>query len=400
MPHVYKPQAQAVQRRLAPPVYKPPVQPVQRQAAPPVYKPQAAQVQRQAAPPVYRPQAAQVQRQAAPPVYKPQAAQVQRQAAPPVYRPRAPQVQRQAPPPVYKPQLAARLNGSPIVQRKIRINGTWYSFENLYDDHGNPFLYSHAGERKRFRRVQDNVRLQTVAPGGEFLTLSKATKQNVYRSLAHGRPMHVKAEGGEKFKLLPFKDYKFGQDTPFDIAVFPEGGEKAPLYPDFDRSMMGGLDDRLEGVTDATNPVLSTVDAVRSQMTPVVWGEDYRTPGAREVFEHIFKEEREGIKDASEKYEKEKPKEKSEDSPPAKRKKRGERDPKAEATKEVTLHIRTMTSKLPFAGEGGKKKFAQRLEQGEWDEFLTPQDKERVVTTGEWFGIRSPMREDEDELSG
>lgn len=413
-PTVYQPGGlQAAQGKMAPAVYRPQA-PIQgKMAAPAVYRPAVVHaVQRKAAPAVYRASAPIQGKMAAPPVYRPgRMLAVQGKMGPAVYRASAPIQEKMMAPPVYRSgALQAKMasavpvvRGSAAIQRKIKVNGTWYSFENLYDENGNPFLYGDDNSRMQFSSVQNFVGLKAVKKDDEFITLNEDTKVNVYRNLGYGRPMNLKLENGDKFKFLPFKDYKFKQDTPFDIAVFSVGNKKGDLYPDFYDSMREGIGNLLDQETKEgeTHSILEQMDKVKRSMAPVIWAEDYRTPGARKVFESIYTKKRSKIEAELEEY-------------PETRKKLREKGPRERLNAKANLETKEgfrdsqldilnkdmldVTSSLPFAGDGGKQKFKKKVKAKIYKDILSEDDRKEIVTTGDWYSISSPFRDSEKEI--
>ena len=147
--------------------------------------------------------------------------------------------------------------------------------------------------------------------------------------------------------------------------MFTQAEGTGPRYPDFNQQMKENLSDNISKITGNVNPVLDNMREVRKEMEPVIYAEDFRTHGAKEVYDKIFDECEERIDKMNK------------DTPP----------------NEFKQVFNMCTEELPWAGTGGKSKFKGQVNKEDYKDVI--KDDPPKMETGEWFDFTSPVREDE-----
>jgi len=227
-----------------------------------------------------------------------------------------------------KPLIKEETYGK-TVQRKIFKNKIGYSFQNTYDLNGNPFLYSQNKERYKLKKIQPSIEITKVDDYDEEITSDNRFK--FFNNFGRGRPMNAKTESGKKGTYLPFKSYTFNKDSEFEIGLTESGSDSGRLYPDINTS----LNEKLDEVTSFED-YKEEFTKNKEDMELLTFGEDYRVPGALKVYNLLYKNALKEIDKQKVEFSKLDEKDKNKWSG-------------------------YITKDLPYAGTGGKKRFANLL---------------------------------------
>src|SRR5215213_520037 len=111
-----------------------------------------------------------------------------------------------------------------VVQRKIKIGNKNYSFQNLYDLNGNPYV-KEAGEDNYLsfeKKVPPEAfRTKKKTEEDTFEEFSDTTWKKIKQNFDYGRPMNLANETGDvKSFAHPYKSYNFGHNSAYDIAAY------------------------------------------------------------------------------------------------------------------------------------------------------------------------------------
>ena len=283
--------------------------------------------------------------------------------------------------------VAAQLEAP--IQMKIKVGEGFYSFAQVYDLAGNPFLSPKSPEKGEEGKYLYKLAMEqpgiviNKTPLADVATPSgdKANHARIFHNIARGRPQIVKNEDRTSV-LAPFKSYTFGYETRPEVAHY-KLNEDAPKvargsaqkYPEFFREITKIL---LE--TAKTNSGLINIEVidgrleeVHKDLKSIVLAEEYRTPGALDHLENRWGE--------------------------MLKKLNGERLPQqigARARPEFHLSpelesiVRSATSNLIFAGDEGKNIFREHVMK----------EGNKSIAQVDNFPIVDPYASDDEDNTG
>jgi hypothetical protein len=172
---------------------------------------------------------------------------------------------------------------SAVIQGRFKKGDVEYSFLQAHDLEGNPYLAGTDGKNWSIKENQPSIDLKEEKEEDLYTKIDdddeKQTK--IFHNLSVGREQRISIND-QKAILNPFKTYTFGKDKVYDVAVFnvTSDGEadKAELYRKYKTDLMKilDLDDRKE--------YKKYLDNILKQIMPLIVAEDYRTAGARDLF--------------------------------------------------------------------------------------------------------------------
>jgi hypothetical protein len=238
---------------------------------------------------------------------------------------------------------------------KITVDNISYSFSQVHDGAGNPLLLPKnpiEGDKDMVYKMQEdqqNLQIKKV-PLLEAATDSskEEERKRIFHNIARGRPQIVNDGEGVLSILAPVKGYNFGYETRPDVAHFKLSeddnitGEKYPKF--FDRVTKILIDSATSGnsitLSGTSKEWRGKLDLVYKDLKSVVLAEEYRTPGALMHLDVQWTTMLEKLQESS-----------------------LERQMKSDTKSEITMPagvqqtVAAATSRLEFAGEGGKDKF-------------------------------------------
>lgn len=238
------------------------------------------------------------------------------------------------------------------IQRSVTKKGVRYSFLDMFDLDGNPYLASEEkGEKKQWKLNKSQPQLRLEQKDDLYSPIETEDHPRVMHNLSFGRPQPINMDG-EKAVIAPFKSYQFGVDTRPEVAVYPVGDdqlpERAPYYPDLEKMAKKDIG---ESSRSSKRKRRKSVKRLSSRMGPLLLAEDYRTPGATELFN---KRKLEYIETGDI--------ESSDEEPPQKRRKRTSSKKMKSKKVSVDRIAKKLTTDMGFAGTKGKHKFRKQTE--------------------------------------